>query len=473
VKKLKFIVCSLLIISLAACSAPADVDADVRRDNTSAEDAVTESNEETYGDTEYDYEDYENYDEYEEYDEYIDEYVDYEEESEFALYEADSYDPAEQKENIIPFKILTGNYSGSNHKELGDMNYWVYLTDDNKLYSGSSPYEDHYVDSPVLLAEDVRYLDSAYFDSYLYYIKNDNSVWAFGTNAEEELGPKIEGTDANGETVLLDYYPPENAIKIFDNAANVVLSDDAPNGIAGIISTDKVYYAHTEEFEFTKTPLENVVQVDGTNSRVLFATGDLCSFYSNTLEISEYNILAKNIAEYFFGTYTSCYAKTIDDKLITITDVGHDITLWTEDVKDLLFDASFERLEYYDHHFVIKNDGSFWGMGGNSIGQLGDGTFEERDEFIKIADDVIYGIQFAYITSDGTLYRWSESDPTPTPFPDVKFKYLAYDYYDYPILIDTEGSLWGMYTDDGKVYKKEAQPGVPYTNLIIPGEVIL
>ena len=34
--------------------------------------------------------------------------------------------------------------------------------------------------------------------------------------------------------------------------------------------------------------------------------------------------------------------------------------------------------------FFYKSDGSLWGMGGNGAGELGDGTYESKNQPVKI-----------------------------------------------------------------------------------------
>ena len=63
-----------------------------------------------------------------------------------------------------------------------------------------------------------------------------------------------------------------------------------------------------------------------------------------------------------------------------------------------------------NHSLAIKADGSLWAWGGNSVGQLGDGTNETQTTPIKIMDEVIsisanYGHSLA-IKTDGSLWAW-------------------------------------------------------------------
>ena len=58
--------------------------------------------------------------------------------------------------------------------------------------------------------------------------------------------------------------------------------------------------------------------------------------------------------------------------------------------------------------FVVKLDGSLWGMGSNIWGALGDGSTEEKTEFTKIMDNVkdvkTFGLYTMIIKEDGSLW---------------------------------------------------------------------
>jgi len=62
------------------------------------------------------------------------------------------------------------------------------------------------------------------------------------------------------------------------------------------------------------------------------------------------------------------------------------------------------------HVMVLQSNGSLWGLGKNSHGQLGDGTTNDRNEFVKIMDDVIAlstgGFHTMAIRTDGSLWAW-------------------------------------------------------------------
>lgn len=59
---------------------------------------------------------------------------------------------------------------------------------------------------------------------------------------------------------------------------------------------------------------------------------------------------------------------------------------------------------------IVKTDGSLWGRGNNCYGQLGDGTIDDKEDFVHIMDDVMsvsLGKSHCLaITSDKSLYSW-------------------------------------------------------------------
>ena len=66
----------------------------------------------------------------------------------------------------------------------------------------------------------------------------------------------------------------------------------------------------------------------------------------------------------------------------------------------------------YYHTLLVKSDGTLWAWGGNTAGQLGDGTTDSRNSPIQIGDDnkwvaVSAGLYHSLgLKSDGTLWVW-------------------------------------------------------------------
>ncbi len=67
-----------------------------------------------------------------------------------------------------------------------------------------------------------------------------------------------------------------------------------------------------------------------------------------------------------------------------------------------------------DHALIVKTDGSLWACGDNGFGQLGNGTTQSSDVFIRVMEDVQTAIadktcSFA-IKKDGSLFMWGEKE---------------------------------------------------------------
>jgi len=109
------------------------------------------------------------------------------------------------------------------------------------------------------------------------------------------------------------------------------------------------------------------------------------------------------------------------------------------------------------HTMAIKSDGSLWAWGFNGNGELGDGTYTEKDRPVKIMDDVV-SVSAGYshtmaIKSDGSLWGWGynkngqlsdgteENQPYPIEIMDSVYAVIV-GYWD-TMVIKTDGSLWG------------------------------
>ena len=51
--------------------------------------------------------------------------------------------------------------------------------------------------------------------------------------------------------------------------------------------------------------------------------------------------------------------------------------------------AESARANFNDHSFFVKTDGSLWGMGANTYGQLGDGTTTNRTSPVQVVSSGI------------------------------------------------------------------------------------
>ena len=109
--------------------------------------------------------------------------------------------------------------------------------------------------------------------------------------------------------------------------------------------------------------------------------------------------------------------------------------------------------------FILLEDGTLWGMGLNTWGEVGDGTFEDREEPVLILENVGMVDGSAARLEDGSLYRWGHhkllyrngvSDLNPerdaTPYPVVRaLDNVVYFVQDGLAMfaIQEDSSLWG------------------------------
>lgn len=66
------------------------------------------------------------------------------------------------------------------------------------------------------------------------------------------------------------------------------------------------------------------------------------------------------------------------------------------------------------HSAVIKADGTLWMTGSNQYGQLGDGTLEDKTEYVQVGEDMS-AVYAGYLTTfalgnDGILYGWGNNE---------------------------------------------------------------
>ena len=114
--------------------------------------------------------------------------------------------------------------------------------------------------------------------------------------------------------------------------------------------------------------------------------------------------IASSIQRFFAGMYYLIYEKTDG----TLWSVGRNVFGQLGDERQdthlntptVLFDQNVSSVAAGRniHSFVIKSDGSLWGMGNGGLGRLGDGTATYRYGAVKIIDSNVSKVQQVQIT---------------------------------------------------------------------------
>ena len=286
----------------------------------------------------------------------------------------------------------------------GSNHYGEVGTGDIKLY-----------DTPVKVMDDVEAVSAG--DDYSLAIKNDGTLWAWGNNDYGQLG---DGTTEDRHT----------PVKIMGDVEAV----SAGYNYSLAIRTDGTLWAWGDNFygklgdgtyEDHYTPvkvLDNVKAVSAGNHHTLAIKTD------GTLwawGYSGYGLLGDGTTEFGLN------AVKIMDNMVAVS--AHD-----------------------DRTFALQADGTLWAWGDNSFGMLGDGTTEDRRTPVKIMDGVT-AVNAGYhctlaIKTDGTLWAWgtngngtvgngtTDTVYTPVEITDDVVATSAGDFH--ALAIKTDGTLW-------------------------------
>jgi hypothetical protein len=262
-----------------------------------------------------------------------------------------------------------------------------YIDDDNNFVSISINTGEKTV------YEDVRdiYIPYAQTDengvpTSAYILKTDNTLWAFG--AYWTITETVE--DSAG------YMVEKNVPTTYENMVQLA-SDVASLSSSCYLTTNKELWDLRWSSDGIPVILSSDVQDLINNNIYLTDKGELINgFVGETL--------TENISEIveYTGNVVICKSKTGELLYFKVEDYGMG--------RFGLVEISMpDSVKVVDSDRIIKSDNTLWARGSNDMGQLGDGTKTDREDFVKIADNVKEAIAggYGYITMDNELYGWS------------------------------------------------------------------
>jgi len=357
-------------------------------------------------------------------------------------------------------------------------NNFIYITNEGNVHI-VSVVSGRVDDSGVLLNNVRSVYHYLYGRTHAFYaIQNDNTLWARGSG-------RIIGDGTNVDR--------DEFIKIADDVALVItpLVHQHPSSqFLGFIKTDQTLWQLGVE---PSQVAENIIRP--LNGRYFLRNDGAIIELSRNNEIIETGI-TNVIDAYFIGTIlaganelnnperlqlsarTLWYVLSYDGVLSYVeTHVVHADGISTneiffsrvisDNVTSMLAGGEFSTnmaARSTDTSFVhfFKNDNTLWGVGANSGGQLGDGTRVDRDEPVRIADDVssinfIHGVGLnasffrrGFIKMDGTPWKWTDSAPTPEKISSYSFNRMLLASGALMMIGITQDGRYVAITNDGR-----------------------
>ncbi|MDR0946601.1 MAG: hypothetical protein LBM87_02490 [Ruminococcus sp.] len=343
-------------------------------------------------------------------------------------------------------------------------------------------------------------------DTSYFFIKNDNSLWAFGDG-------KVIGDNTGISKATID-----KAVKITDNVAEItggqIYAQTTPtifiikrdktlwgwgcnnsNQLGGVSDDSTVYEPVEIMNDVTEIDLlySAIVAVKSTgemwgwsivgSSSMTMFSGATGIFYNENSTTSTPSILGESIRSFGQFGENSYYVVDVDDTLWTWKyESANYISAATggsstyglpeemiNDVKSVFTNCEPLSIGYFDDNIsVVKTDGTLWAMGANESGQLGDGSLIDRDEFVQITSgeegfENIKTVKYkAAITEGGTYFFWTSDNPNPR-WGGV----LIYDRYN--LNNDDYYDFLEIY---GRYYNRTISDTLA-TNVMIPAEEII